>query len=631
MKTVKLFFLLMTGLLSLNVQAQRTVQGIVTDSSKEVLIGASVAVKGTSNKTATDENGKFTLKLSKGDSILVIQYVGYLSQEIKVISTTKIITAVMQPHASQMNEVVVTAMAVQREKRSVSYSISTISAQEIQSSGNQNAVKALSGRVPGLYVTQSTAAPSNESYSKIKENGYQLVSDQPLSTFSIDIDRAAYSNVRRYLNSGALPPADAVRIEEMINYFDYKYKSPKDSDVAIYTDMATCPWEPAHQLIRVALKAKELPMDKLPPANLVFLLDVSGSMDEPNKLPLVKQALTALTQQLRSKDKVAIVVYAGAAGVVLPSTHGDEKTTIINALNQLSAGGSTAGGEGLKLAYNIASENFMKNGNNRIIMATDGDFNVGESSEDELEKLIVKERESGISLSVMGFGMGNYKDSKLELLADKGNGNYGYIDNFEEARRTFVTEFGSTLFTVAKDVKLQLEFNPQYVQSYRLVGYENRMLENKDFNDDKKDAGDMGVGHTVTALYEIIPAGSVTHDKPMVDSLKYQHNIATNAFSGEVLTVKLRYKKPDEDKSQLLTSVMPLKVQEISNAPEDFMMAAAVASFGLLLRDSQYKGTASYSATEKLAKSAKGEDEEGYRSEFIQMVKKAAILDTKKD
>ncbi|SFW85749.1 vWA domain-containing protein [Chitinophaga sancti] len=652
MKLMKYLLLFVTAFMSLQLQAQYTIKGIITDTTNEALIGAAVKVKGKAIGAATDESGAFTLTLPKGDSVIIAEYMGFISQEIMIDAKTKFLKVKLVPVDKVTNEFVVTAQGIKREELSLGYSSAALYESK---AGDANIAGALNGKAAGVKikatpqgvtskskvktrktVTQFTppvivhdrmVVDEDESYAAIKENNYQLVKDQPLSTFSIDVDRASYSNVRRYLNNGNLPPVDAVRIEEMINYFDYKYKSPVNDDpVAIYTDMATCPWEPAHQLVRVALKAKELPLDKLPAANLVFLLDVSGSMDDYNKLPLVKQALAALVQQLRSKDKVAIVTYAGAANVALPSTAGSEKTAILNVINQLQAGGSTAGGDGLKMAYDIATEHFMKNGNNRIIMATDGDFNVGESSEGDLETLIEKKRTSGVSLSVIGFGMGNVKDDKLELLADKGNGNYAYIDNFEEARRTFVTEFGSTLFTVAKDVKLQLEFNPQYVQSYRLVGYENRMLENKDFNDDKKDAGDMGVGHTVTALYELISTGAMNEDRPLVDSLKYQRTVATSNYSGEVLTVKLRYKQPKENKSQLLSSVMPWKVQDIKDAPEDFRMAAAVAEFGLLLRNSEHKGKAGYNAVLLLAKGAKGDDEEGYRSEFIQLVKKAGIL-----
>jgi Ca-activated chloride channel family protein len=413
----------------------------------------------------------------------------------------------------------------------------------------------------------------------------------------------------------------------MINYFDYQYKNPTGKDpVAIYSDMAVCPWEPSHQLVRIALKAKDVPKENLPPSNLVFLIDVSGSMSDENKLPLVKQAMKALVQQLRPQDRVAIVVYAGAAGLALPSTSGGEKKTILDVLDHLEAGGSTAGGEGIKLAYSTAAANFKSEGNNRVIIATDGDFNVGPSSDGDLLHIIEKERDKGIFLSVLGFGMGNYKDSKLELLSDKGNGNYAYIDNFEEARRTFVTEFGGTLYTVAKDVKLQIEFNPKYVQAYRLVGYENRMLQNEDFNNDKKDAGEMGAGHTVTALYEVIPAGNNTDAISWVDPLKYQQQTIIGGNNAEVLTVKLRYKQPQSNSSQLLSQVLPWKNQPVTATAPDFQMATAVAAFGLLLRNSEYKGQATYDQVLTLAGKAKGEDPEGYRAEFIQLVKKAMII-----
>ncbi|MCX6238890.1 MAG: von Willebrand factor type A domain-containing protein, partial [Bacteroidia bacterium] len=362
---------------------------------------------------------------------------------------------------------------------------------------------------------------NTENYSAIHENGYKNAFDQPLSTFSVDVDNASYSNVRRMLNMGQLPPVDAVRIEEMINYFSYEYERPaKDAPYSINSELAVCPWNEAHQLLLVGLRAKEIDKSNLPASNLVFLLDVSGSMQEENKLPLVQSAMRMLVNELRQKDRVAIVVYAGAAGIVLESTPGSQKETILNAIEGLRAGGSTAGGEGIRLAYKTASEHFIKGGNNRIILATDGDFNVGVSSTSEMERLIEQERESGIFITVLGFGMGNIKDDKMEAIADKGNGNYAYIDNIQEARRMFVKEFGGTLFTVAKDVKFQLEFNPQNVKAYRLIGYENRLLNAEDFKDDKKDAGEMGVGHRVTALYEIVPAGS-DEKLPDVDELKY--------------------------------------------------------------------------------------------------------------
>lgn len=620
MKKIKfLFIFLLTGFISLQLQAQRSIEGIVKNTANQVLIGAKVKIKGPSVEVETSKTGKFILKVAAKDSILFVSCDGYITQKVLIRTTSKFLVVTMKPAPEQKDMV-----AEFQNTMSVSAYASNVKFRSQRN--NTNVLKAMQNEVPGIVIRQPYVE-DNESYSTIKENKLQQVSDQPLSTFSIDVDRASYANVRRYLNNGNLPPNDAVRIEELINYFDYHYKAPVGKDpVAIYTDMATCPWNTAHQLVRIALKGKEIPQEQLPPANLVFLVDVSGSMSDFNKLPLIKQAMAAMLPQLRSKDKIAIVTYAGNASIALAPTSGTEKTKIMDAINQLEAGGSTAGESGIIMAYETATQHFMKNGNNRIILATDGDFNVGVSSENELEKLVEKKRASGIYLSVLGFGMGNYKDSKLEILADKGNGNYAYIDNFEEARRTFVTEFGSTLFTVAKDVKLQVEFNPQYVQSYRLIGYENRMLENKDFNDDKKDAGEIGVGHTVTALYEIVPAGGKQLKRPEVDSLKYQRNIAKNGFSGEALTVKLRYKQPKEDTSQLLSQVLPWKMQDIKNAPEDFRLATAVAEFGLLLRDSENKGKAGYADVLSLAKGAKGEDEEGYRTEFIQLVKKAEIL-----
>jgi Ca-activated chloride channel family protein len=461
-----------------------------------------------------------------------------------------------------------------------------------------------------------------EDYDHIVENNFLTVNQNPLSTFSIDVDEASYSNVRRFINEGRLPPAGAVRIEEMINYFDYDYTPPAaDEPFAVYSEIGTCPWNPKHQLIHIGLKGKELPLTNLPPSNLVFLIDVSGSMDEPNKLPLVQQSLNLLTDELREKDKVAIVVYAGNAGLVLPSTSGANKTKIKEAIDELQAGGSTAGGEGIQLAYQIARENFIPNGNNRIILATDGDFNVGMSSDDELVRLIEKERNSGVSLSVLGFGMGNYKDGKMQQLADKGNGNHSYIDNLNEAKKVLVSEFGSTLFTIAKDVKIQVEFNPGKVQAYRLIGYENRLLAAEDFKDDAKDAGELGSGHTVTALYEMIPVGVQDEFTKAVDSLKYTSiKRRINNNTGEVMTIKLRYKEPTESTSKLMVHVVKEAKTPFENSSDNFRFSAAVAEFGLLLRNSKFKQGAQYSQVLALANSAKGKDTNGYREEFMQLI-----------
>jgi len=467
-----------------------------------------------------------------------------------------------------------------------------------------------------------------EDYDNIVENKFLSPKQEPLSTFSIDVDEASYSNVRRYLQNGNLPPAGAVRIEEMINYFDYDYPQPQNGDpFSVITEIAECPWNAKHELIHIGLQGKKIPVDNLPSSNLVFLIDVSGSMDEPNKLPLVQASLKMLTDQLREQDKVAIVVYAGNAGLVLPSTSGSNKTKIKEAIDNLEAGGSTAGGEGIQLAYKVAKENFIQGGNNRVILATDGDFNVGPSSDDDLVRLIEKERKSGIFLSVLGYGMGNYKDNKMQQLADKGNGNHSYIDNINEAKKVLVNEFGSTLFTIAKDVKIQIEFNPQKVQAYRLIGYENRMLASEDFNDDQKDAGELGSGHTVTALYEVIPAGVEDEFTKSVDNLKYQSNrTATASNSNEIMTVKLRYKKPDEDVSKLISQAVIDDNKPLASTSDNFRFSAAVAEFGLLLRNSEFKENGNFQQVISLAKSAKGNDVNGYRNEFINLVESTTSL-----
>ncbi|HVI45512.1 MAG TPA: von Willebrand factor type A domain-containing protein [Chitinophaga sp.] len=608
-----LSLLLLSLLMAFGVAGQtRVITGTVTDVHNNSIYNAVVKVKGTKISTRTNLQGAFSLKVPVGDVIIEVIAVNFQQAEqtvgakqSKVQFKLQVLAPVLAPN--EKNRVISRRPTLILERKT--YAAADLAVSE-----------------PAMMISPAPKM-NTEDYSPINENTFHKATDQPLSTFSADVDRASYSNVRRFLNNGELPPADAVRVEEMINYFDYNYASPKGKDpVAIYTDIAVCPWNTAHHVVRIALKGKQVDARELPASNLVFLIDVSGSMADENKLPLVQKAFKALTDQLRPQDKVAIVVYAGAAGMVLPSTNGSEKGKILDALDKLEAGGSTAGGEGIKLAYKIAEENFVKRGNNRVILATDGDFNVGPSSDGALQRIIETERQKGVFLSVLGFGMGNYKDNKLELLADKGNGNYAYIDNFEEARRTFVTEFGGTLFTIAKDVKLQVEFNPTFVQSYRLVGYENRTLQNEDFNNDKKDAGDMGVGHTVTALYEIIPTNSNLTGVNWVDPLKYQQSkIIGN--STEVLTVKLRYKEPDADKSKLLQQALPYRRQQIEQVSEDFRMACAAAAFGQLLRNSAFKGDVTYDQVLNWAGSARGVDKEGYRAEFVQLVKKARLLD----
>jgi Ca-activated chloride channel family protein len=465
-----------------------------------------------------------------------------------------------------------------------------------------------------------------EEYSRIDENYFKLVTENPLSTFSIDVDTASYSNVRRFITSGHLPPPDAVRIEEMINYFSYHYPQPEGkTPFAIAIDGTSAPWSPAHKLIRIGIQGRTLDEEDVPPSNLVFLIDVSGSMDEPNKLPLLKEAMKLMVKQLTVNERVAIVVYAGSAGQVLESTPGDHKHQLLSAINRLEAGGSTAGGAGIQLAYQIAQNHFIKGGNNRVVLATDGDFNVGVSSDAELVHMIEEKRGQGVFLTVLGFGTGNYKDSKMEQLANKGNGNYFYIDTKKEAEKCLVQELGSTLFTIAKDVKIQIEFNPAQVKAYRLIGYENRMLAKEDFNDDTKDAGELGAGHTVTALYEIVP---VDADSPetfsSVDTLKYQQSQTIPSL--ELMTVKLRYKDPDGHESRLLQQVITTE-DLLKDPDEDFRFAASVAEFGMLLRGSKYRGESSYEHVIQSAQQSKGQDAYGYRAEFIDLVKRAQQLD----
>lgn len=469
---------------------------------------------------------------------------------------------------------------------------------------------------------------NTEEYDGINENIFHGALQNPLSTFSIDVDAASYSNIRRFINNGQRPPKDAVRIEEMINYFQYDYAQPKGNDpFSIYTEISSAPWNENHRLVHIGLQGKKIPTENLPASNLVFLIDVSGSMSSENKLPLLKASFKLLVNQLREQDRVAIVVYAGAAGLVLPSTSGACKEQIIEALDNLQAGGSTAGGAGIELAYKVAKENFKDDGNNRVIIATDGDFNVGSSSNASMERLIEEKRGDGIFLTALGYGMGNYKDSKMEILADKGNGNYAYIDNILEAQKVLVNEFGGTLFTIAKDVKLQVEFNPAKVQAYRLIGYENRVLRDEDFNNDKKDAGDLGSGHTVTALYEIIPVGSES-EFYKIDGLKYQ-NLTNNSYaatSKELLTVKFRYKDPNESKSKLIVHPLKDEVKKLDNSSDNFRWSAAVAGFGMILRESEYARGFTIEQVLQFAQNSRGEDKEGYRLEFINLVRAQGIV-----
>ncbi|HTU20701.1 MAG TPA: VWA domain-containing protein [Gemmataceae bacterium] len=469
---------------------------------------------------------------------------------------------------------------------------------------------------------------NTEAYDHIVENTYLAADRNPLSTFSIDVDTASYSNVRRFLlTEGRLPPPDAVRIEELINYFPYSYPRPRGAHPVAFTlDIAACPWNAQHYLVRIGLAAERIDPSKMPPRNFVFLVDTSGSMDDPNRLPLLQRSLHLLVDQLNERDRVAIVAYAGSAGLVLPSTPGNQKAMIRRAIDNLKAGGSTNGGEGITLAYQMAEIGFIQGGLNRVILGTDGDFNVGVTNQGDLIRLIEDKRKSGVYLSILGFGMGNLKDSTMEKLSHHGNGHYAYIDSEAEAHKVFI-EQGAALVTVAKDVKLQIEFNPKRVGAYRLIGYENRLLQAHEFNDDKKDAGDMGAGHTVTALYEIIPPGEAIPGAK-VDALKYQQTPKPSkaADNGEWLTVKLRYKDPEAETSKLLSQVLTGAPATLAQMPADFRFASAVASFAMLLRNSEYRGKATYANVRKLASGALGEDRNGHRAEFVQMIETAQRL-----
>jgi Ca-activated chloride channel family protein len=469
---------------------------------------------------------------------------------------------------------------------------------------------------------------AGERYAEIDENPFLEASRAPLSTFSIDVDTASYSNTRRFLNEGRLPPRDAVRIEELVNYFSYDYPQPAgDAPFSVKAEVAECPWNTQHRLVQIGLQGKSISTEDMPPANLVFLVDVSGSMGETHKLPLVKSGLRTLAEQLTSRDRVAVVTYAGSSGVALQSTSGDRKNEIISAVERLETGGSTNGGSGIKLAYQVAEQNFIRGGVNRVILATDGDFNVGVTGDGELVSLIEEKRRNGVSLSVLGFGTGNLNDSMMEKLADKGNGNYAYIDSESEARKALGEQAAGTLLTIAKDVKIQVEFNPRLVAGYRLIGYENRLLNAKDFNDDRKDAGEIGAGHTVTALYEIVPAGQRI-ENPGVDELKYARpsDAPQGTGEGELMTVKLRYKEPDGDASKPMNVGVLDARTAFGNASADFKFAASVAEFGMLLRGSRYKGQSSYGTAAELARASVGSDLQGHRAEFVKLIESARSL-----
>ena len=590
-----------------------TVTGQVTDAvTAQAIVGAVVRVDGTTLTAQSGPGGRYSMEnVPAGQQRLTVQRIGYITQR-RQITVLPGRTAVLD----------FTLLAGMRAADSIA------AQRRAEPELRMQAAEAVSIDLAGFH-NWTVGDFNTESYARINENDFQLVGASPLSTFSIDVDRASYANIRRFIQGGERPPVDAVRIEEMINYFPYDWDAVRgEHPFAVTTEVWQAPWKGEHRLVRIGLHARSIDTEDLPPSNLVFLLDVSGSMSSPNKLPLLKKAFALLVDQLREQDRVAIVVYAGAAGLVLPSTPGSQRDEIVAALEDLQAGGSTAGGAGLKLAYDVARDHFIRGGNNRVILATDGDFNVGASSDADMVKLIEKERDSGTFLTVLGFGTGNLKDSKMEQIADHGNGNFAYVDGLLEARKVLVEEMGGTLLTLAKDVKLQVEFNPAKATAYRLIGYENRLLADEDFNDDTRDAGELGAGHTVTALYEVVPVG-VEMPRGEVDPLRYQAQtggsqagpppdaLPPTEFADELMYVKIRYKDPDGTRSKLLAQAVADRPRSPST---DFRFATAVAGFGMLLRDSDHSGDLTLNDIVRLAERSRGDDPRGYRGEFIRLV-----------
>jgi len=602
-------------------QTSGKIKGKVTDIQNNPLQGAQISVAGTAWGAESDTEGDYLINgVGSGNYTIKCEMTGYVPVEVNDIKirSGQTITQNFKLKVQSIDlgkieqERLKKDKAANEKKENVMYEMDAMAAPSMSGTG--------------IIRRESTELFNTEEYSKITENNFKKVTDDPLSTFSIDVDAASYANVRRFIDQmNQLPYADAVRIEEMINYFDYDYKQPeKGLPFSINTEISECPWNKENKLVHIGLQGRKMEQGSSVKSNFVFLLDVSGSMEDPNKLPLLKKSFSMLVEALNPSDRIAIVVYAGAAGVILPSTEVKQKKTILDALEKLQTGGSTAGGEGIKLAYDIAEKYLIKNGNNRIILATDGDFNVGVSSTSELVKMMEEKRNKGIFLTILGFGMGNYKDGRMEEMADKGNGNYYYIDGILEAKKVLVTELAGTMFTIAKDVKIQIEFNPVKVESYRLVGYENRLLNKEDFDNDKKDAGELGAGHNVTALYEIVP----TKKAVKVDNLKYQAiETKKDAYTtDEIMNIKLRYKEPKEDQSKLIQVALKYIESPGAKTSDNFRFSAAVAEFGMLLRDSQFKKDSSFDQVLELAKASKGRDDFGYRAEFIQLVEKAKLL-----
>ncbi len=613
---MKIISLLFNLLCFIGIQSQTmTILGTVTDTSGATLPGVTITLKGTASGTQTDFDGYYTINANQGN-ILIFSYLGFETQEVKIAKKSTINIS-LQEDTSSLDEIVIVGYGKMPVRNRRPHSKRKFSNKSLAYEVIPRAPRAQPNYSP-QYI-EKEASNLDEDYAQITENGFKNPLQTPLSTFSIDVDAASYSNMRRFLMNGQKPPKDAVRIEEMINYFSYDYTEPtNEHPFSINQELSHCPWNHDNYLLHLGIQGKNIDLDEAPANNLVFLIDVSGSMSDSNKLPLLKKAFKLLVNQMREKDRVAIVVYAGNSGLVLKSTSGAHKEKIIASLNNLNAGGSTAGGAGLKLAYKVAKDNFIKKGNNRIILATDGDFNVGTSSNSNIEDLIVAHRDQDIFISVTGFGMGNYKDSKMEIIADKGNGNYAYIDNLLEAQKVFVQEFGGTMHTIAKDVKIQVEFNPNHVESYRLVGYENRKLNAEDFDNDKKDAGELGAGHTVTALYEIVPKKS---GASATSPLKYQ-TVAKpiGIYDTELATVKFRYKQPKAKESILITETIENNIVPLPETSENFRFSSAVAAFGMLLRDSEYKGDFKLKNVKSLASSSKSNDEFGYRAEFTRLI-----------
>lgn len=599
-------------------------KGIVTGKVTEKTTGEAIPFaniylqsKGMTIASAvSDANGSFSIEAEAGVYTAKVSIIGYEAVTKKNVSVEIGKKTVLNFVLNQSVQVLEEVKVVDCEKSMSLVGCAKISKRDMAACGSTMSYNYAANDNLGYEQPFNT-----EGYDVINENTFKNVVNDPLSTFSIDVDRASYSNIRRFLNQNQKPVKDAVRIEELINYFDYSYAQPTDGHPFSSTvEMDNCPWNEKHKLMLIGLKGENINENDIPASNLVFLIDVSGSMSDANKLPLLKQSFKYLVSNLRAKDKISIVVYAGAAGLVLEPTSGDQKEKINASLDLLQSGGSTAGGAGIELAYKTAKQNFILGGNNRVILATDGDFNIGSSSNAEMVRLIEEKRKDGVFLSILGFGMGNYKDSKMESISNAGNGNYAYIDNILEAKKVFGKELWGTLYTIAKDVKIQVEFNPAQVKSYRLIGYENRILNKEDFNDDKKDAGEIGCGHTVTALYELIMTDS-DENVNNVDPLEYQKNSVV--ASKNVMTLKLRYKKPSEDESQLIKK--SYKASDLT-ATENIHFASSVAEFGMLLRDSEHKANSSYNHVLTLAKNSKGSDADGYRNDFIKMVEIAEML-----